>query len=116
MARGKRQKTDDGEEETLVVFQEGMVRCVVAAKGAKQPGSVPGFCNVKMKVNRDVSMCAVAAAAMERTEREPSLPPMKCIDAFTSSGILGLRWAVESTKVSECNLEITLNDLAEECC
>ena len=116
MARGKRQKTDDGEEETLVVFQEGMVRCVVAAKGAKQPGSVPGFCNVKMKVNRDVSVCAVAAAAMERTEREPSLPPMKCIDAFTSSGILGLQWAVESTKVSECNLEVTLNDLAEECC
>ena len=116
MARGKRQKTDDGEEETLVVFQEGMVRCVVAAKGAKQPGSVPGFCNVNMRVNRDVSVCAVAAAAMERTEREPSLPPMKCIDAFTSSGILGLRWAVESTKVSECNLEVTLNDLAEECC
>lgn len=41
---------------------------------------------------------------------------MKCIDAFTSSGILGLRWAVESSKHAEYNLEVTLNDLNEECC
>lgn len=116
MARGKRQKVDDGgEEHALAVFQEGMVRCVVAAKGAKQPGSVPGFCNAKMRVNRDVSVLAVAAAAMERNEREPGLPLMKCIDAFTSSGILGLRWCVESAVLSGCELAVTMNDLSKDC-
>ena len=116
MARGKRQKVDDGgEENALAVFQEGMVRCVVAAKGAKQPGSVPGFCNSKMRVNRDLSVLAVAAAAMERNEREPGLPLMKCIDAFTSSGILGLRWCVESAVLSGCELAVTMNDLSKDC-
>ena len=115
MARGKRQKVDDGEKNALAVFQEGMVRCVVAAKGAKQPGSVPGFCNAKMRVNRDMSVLAVAIVAMARNEREPGLPLMKCIDAFTSSGILGLRWCVESAVLSGCELAVTVNDLSKDC-
>ena len=115
MARGKRQKVDDGEENALAVFQEGMVRCVVAAKGAKQPGSVPGFCNAKMRVNRDMSVLSLACVAMARNEREPGLPLMKCIDAFTSSGILGLRWCVESAVLSGCELAVTMNDLSKHC-
>ena len=115
MARGKRQKVDDGEENALAVFQEGMVRCVVAAKGAKQPGSVPGFCNAKMRVNRDMSVLSLACVAMARNEREPGLPLMKCIDAFTSSGILGLRWSVESAVLSGCELAVTMNDLSKDC-
>ena len=57
--------------------------------------------------NRDMSVAAVAAAA----EFHPDLFPMRCLDAFASSGVLALRWA------AECGapLRIVVNDASDVC-
>ena len=80
---------------------EGGVRCLVTEQLAKTPGSNPGFFNPVMRTNRDLSVCAVAAAAATLHPRD--LPDMRCLDAFASSGILGLRWVRTAAPILECS-------------
>ena len=116
MARGKKRARADGGDApstplpppALMVVEEGAVRCVASSRAASAPGSAPGFFNPKMRVNRDMSVAAVAAAA---EFHPPDLVPMRCLDAFASSGVLALRWA------AECGapLRIVINDASDVC-
>lgn len=116
MARGKKRARADGGDASgapipapaLTVVEEGSVRCVASSLAASAPGSAPGFFNPKMRVNRDMSVAAVAAAA---EFHPPDLFPMRCLDAFASSGVLALRWA------AECGapLRIVVNDASDVC-
>ena len=110
----------------LTVVEEGAVKCVCASQHAKLPGSTPGFFNPVMRVNRDMSVCAVAAAAKSHPT---DLPPMRCLDAFAASGVLGLRWAVEASSAAAAAslanaagndervgmLDVVLNDASGRC-
>ena len=69
-----------------------------------------------MRINRDMSVCAVAAAAKAHPV---GLPPMRCLDAFAASGVLGLRWAVEAAALAAGGggggLDVVLNDASGRC-
>jgi len=95
-------------DSSLEVVEEGGARCLVASSRARAPGSTPGFFNPKMVVNRDLVVAALAAAAAVRA---PGLPPMRCLDAFCASGVLGLRWLAEVS----APLDVVLNDLSGRC-
>ncbi|XP_071967882.1 TRMT1-like protein isoform X3 [Engystomops pustulosus] len=60
------------------------------------------FFNPVMKTNRQLIFCALAVLAKERQ-------PLECLDAFSSTGIMGLQWAKHLGDA----VKVTLNDISE---
>ncbi|KAM4721565.1 TRMT1-like protein [Rhinophrynus dorsalis] len=66
----------------------------------KTPQKTDTFFNPKMKNNRQLVFCALAVLAEERN-------PLECLDAFGSTGIMGLQWA----KHLGNSVKVTINDI-----
>lgn len=64
------------------------------------PWKSDSFFNPKMKTNRQLIFCALAVLAQERQ-------PLECLDAFGSTGIMGLQWA----KNLGSSVKVTINDV-----
>ncbi|XP_075033510.1 tRNA (guanine(27)-N(2))-dimethyltransferase isoform X2 [Mixophyes fleayi] len=60
------------------------------------------FFNPVMKTNRQLIFCALAVLAEERK-------PLECLDAFSSTGIMGLQWA----KHLGSSVYVTVNDISD---
>ncbi|KAM3922820.1 TRMT1-like protein isoform 2-T2 [Leptodactylus fuscus] len=60
------------------------------------------FFNPVMKTNRQLIFCALAVLTVERK-------PLECLDAFSSTGIMGLQWA----KHLGDSVKVTLNDISD---
>lgn len=60
------------------------------------------FFNPVMKTNRLLIFCALAVLTEERK-------PLECLDAFSSTGIMGLQW----TKHLGNSVKVTLNDISD---
>ncbi|XP_069497141.1 TRMT1-like protein isoform X2 [Ambystoma mexicanum] len=67
------------------------------------PMKTDSFFNPKMKTNRQLIFCALAVLAQERSTLE-------CLDAFGSTGIMGLQWA----KNLGSSVKVTINDINEK--
>ncbi|KAJ1173302.1 hypothetical protein NDU88_005138 [Pleurodeles waltl] len=67
------------------------------------PWKSDSFFNPKMKTNRQLIFCALAVLAQERM-------PLECLDAFGSTGIMGLQWA----KNLGSSVKVTINDINEK--
>ncbi|XP_062990871.1 TRMT1-like protein isoform X2 [Elgaria multicarinata webbii] len=63
------------------------------------PQKTDSYFNPKMKLNRQLIVCALAVLAEERK-------PLKCLDAFGATGIMGLQWA----KHLGNSVKVTIND------
>uniref|UniRef100_A0A8D2J3Z0 tRNA (guanine(27)-N(2))-dimethyltransferase n=2 Tax=Varanus komodoensis TaxID=61221 RepID=A0A8D2J3Z0_VARKO len=63
------------------------------------PQKTDSYFNPKMKLNRQLIVCALAVLAEERK-------PLKCLDAFGATGIMGLQWA----KHLGSSVKVTIND------
>ncbi|CAH2311904.1 TRMT1 isoform X2 [Pelobates cultripes] len=61
------------------------------------------FFNPKMKTNRQLIFCALAVLVEERS-------PLECLDAFGSTGVMGLQWA----KHLGTSVKVTINDISEQ--
>ncbi|XP_063282261.1 TRMT1-like protein isoform X2 [Pelobates fuscus] len=61
------------------------------------------FFNPKMKINRQLIFCALAVLVEERS-------PLECLDAFGSTGVMGLQWA----KHLGTSVKVTINDISEQ--
>ncbi|XP_009876911.1 PREDICTED: TRMT1-like protein, partial [Apaloderma vittatum] len=66
------------------------------------PQKTDSYFNPKMKLNRQLIFCALAALAEERN-------PIECLDAFGATGIMGLQWA----KHLRSSVRVTINDCNE---
>ncbi|NWR08613.1 TRM1L protein, partial [Paradoxornis webbianus] len=66
------------------------------------PQKTDSFFNPKMKLNRQLTFCALAVLAGERK-------PIECLDAFGATGIMGLQWA----KHLRSSVKVTINDCNE---
>ncbi|XP_044930248.1 TRMT1-like protein [Mustela nigripes] len=66
------------------------------------PQKTDSYFNPKMKLNRQLIFCTLAALAEERK-------PLECLDAFGATGIMGLQWA----KHLGSAVKVTINDLNE---
>ncbi|XP_010630042.1 TRMT1-like protein isoform X2 [Fukomys damarensis] len=66
------------------------------------PQKTDSFFNPKMKLNRQLIFCTLAALAEERK-------PLECLDAFGATGIMGLQWAKHLGNA----VKVTINDLNE---
>ncbi|XP_077108140.1 tRNA (guanine(27)-N(2))-dimethyltransferase isoform X2 [Ranitomeya variabilis] len=64
------------------------------------PQASSTFFNPVMKTNRQLIFCALAVLAEERK-------PLECLDAFSSTGIMGLQWA----KHLGNSVKVTINDI-----
>ncbi|XP_063816133.1 TRMT1-like protein isoform X2 [Pseudophryne corroboree] len=60
------------------------------------------FFNPVMKTNRQLIFCALAVLAADRE-------PLECLDAFSSTGIMGLQWA----KNLRNSVHVTVNDISD---
>ncbi|XP_073539710.1 TRMT1-like protein isoform X2 [Phyllobates terribilis] len=60
------------------------------------------FFNPVMKSNRQLIFCALAVLTEERK-------PLECLDAFSSTGIMGLQWA----KHLGNSVKVTINDISD---
>ncbi|XP_053325739.1 TRMT1-like protein [Spea bombifrons] len=69
---------------------------------SKTPQKSGTFFNPKMKTNRQLIFCALAVLAEERK-------PLECLDAFGSTGIMGLQWA----KHLGNSVKVTINDISD---
>ncbi|XP_033820632.2 TRMT1-like protein [Periophthalmus magnuspinnatus] len=58
----------------------------------------------KMKTNRQLVFCSLAALAEERS-------PLECLDAFGATGIMGLQWA----KHLRSAVRVTITDISDTC-
>ncbi|XP_060088378.1 TRMT1-like protein [Heteronotia binoei] len=63
------------------------------------PQKTDSYFNPKMKLNRQLIVCALAVLAEERK-------PLECLDAFGATGIMGLQWA----KHLGNSVKVTIND------
>ncbi|XP_077188772.1 tRNA (guanine(27)-N(2))-dimethyltransferase isoform X3 [Paroedura picta] len=63
------------------------------------PQKTDSYFNPKMKLNRQLVVCALAVLAEERK-------PLECLDAFGATGIMGLQWA----KHLGNSVKVTIND------
>ncbi|KAM8930718.1 tRNA (guanine(27)-N(2))-dimethyltransferase [Pelodytes ibericus] len=68
----------------------------------KTPHKSGTFFNPKMKSNRQLIFCALAVLAEEKK-------PLECLDAFGSTGIMGLQWARHLGK----SVKVTINDISD---
>ncbi|XP_078721753.1 tRNA (guanine(27)-N(2))-dimethyltransferase isoform X1 [Lampetra fluviatilis] len=66
------------------------------------PQKSDSFFNPRMKPNRQLVFCALAALTQERK-------PLACLDAFGATGIMGLQWA----KHLGSTVRVTINDVSE---
>ncbi|XP_036058135.1 TRMT1-like protein isoform X2 [Onychomys torridus] len=66
------------------------------------PQKTDSYFNPKMKLNRQIIFCTLAALAEERK-------PLECLDAFGATGIMGLQWAKHLGNA----VKVTINDLNE---
>lgn len=66
------------------------------------PQKTDSYFNPKMKLNRQLIFCTLAALAKERK-------PLECLDAFGATGIMGLQWAKHLGNA----VKVTINDLNE---
>ncbi|XP_004706729.1 TRMT1-like protein isoform X2 [Echinops telfairi] len=66
------------------------------------PQKTDSYFNPKMKLNRQLIFCTLAALAGERS-------PLECLDAFGATGIMGLQWAKHLGNA----VKVTINDLNE---
>uniref|UniRef100_A0A8C4QJH9 tRNA (guanine(26)-N(2))-dimethyltransferase n=1 Tax=Eptatretus burgeri TaxID=7764 RepID=A0A8C4QJH9_EPTBU len=66
------------------------------------PERSDSFFNPRMKLNRQLVMCTLAALVHERQ-------PLDCLDAFGATGIMGLQWA----RLLGRAVRVTINDLSE---
>ncbi|XP_077784449.1 tRNA (guanine(27)-N(2))-dimethyltransferase isoform X6 [Podarcis muralis] len=66
------------------------------------PQKTDSYFNPKMKLNRQLVVCALAVLAEERK-------PLECLDAFGATGIMGLQWA----KHLGNSVKVTINDYNE---
>lgn len=66
------------------------------------PQKTDSYFNPKMKLNRQLIFCTLAALAKERK-------PLECLDAFGATGIMGLQWAKHLGDA----VKVTINDLNE---
>ncbi|KAH0618303.1 hypothetical protein JD844_017372 [Phrynosoma platyrhinos] len=66
------------------------------------PQKTDSYFNPKMKLNRQLTVCALAVLAEERK-------PLECLDAFGATGIMGLQWA----KHLGNSVKVTINDYNE---
>ncbi|XP_055965565.1 TRMT1-like protein isoform X1 [Sorex fumeus] len=66
------------------------------------PQKTDSYFNPKMKLNRQLIFCTLAALTEERA-------PVECLDAFGATGIMGLQWA----KHLGSAVKVTINDLNE---
>ncbi|KAJ6657404.1 hypothetical protein lerEdw1_002571 [Lerista edwardsae] len=66
------------------------------------PQKTSSYFNPKMKLNRQLIVCALAVLAEERK-------PLECLDAFGATGIMGLQWA----KHLGNSVKVTINDYNE---
>nr|XP_058932626.1 TRMT1-like protein isoform X3 [Kogia breviceps] len=66
------------------------------------PQKTDSYFNPKMKLNRQLIFCTLAALAKERK-------PLECLDAFGATGIMGLQWAKHLGNA----VQVTINDLNE---
>ncbi|XP_042640439.1 TRMT1-like protein isoform X2 [Tyto alba] len=66
------------------------------------PQKTDSYFNPKMKLNRQLILCALAVLAEERK-------PIECLDAFGATGIMGLQWA----KHLRSSVKVTINDCNE---
>ncbi|XP_021572257.1 TRMT1-like protein isoform X2 [Carlito syrichta] len=66
------------------------------------PQKTDSYFNPKMKLNRQLIFCTLAALAEERK-------PLECLDAFGATGIMGLQWAKHLGNA----VKVTINDLNE---
>ncbi|XP_055021298.1 TRMT1-like protein isoform X2 [Boleophthalmus pectinirostris] len=62
------------------------------------------YFNRKMKTNRQLVFCSLAALAEERS-------PLECLDAFGATGIMGLQWA----KHLRSAVRVTITDVSDTC-
>ncbi|XP_043941246.1 TRMT1-like protein [Protopterus annectens] len=67
------------------------------------PQKTETFFNPKMKMNRQLIFCTLAAVARIRK-------PVECLDAFGSTGIMGLQWAKHLGKA----VKVAINDINEK--
>ncbi|KAM6456554.1 TRMT1-like protein isoform 2-T2 [Liasis olivaceus] len=66
------------------------------------PQKTDSYFNPKMKLNRQLTVCALAVLTEERK-------PLECLDAFGATGIMGLQWA----KHLGNSVKVTINDYNE---
>ncbi|XP_005375129.1 PREDICTED: TRMT1-like protein isoform X1 [Chinchilla lanigera] len=66
------------------------------------PQKTDSYFNPKMKLNRQLIFCTLAALTEERK-------PLECLDAFGATGIMGLQWAKHLGNA----VKVTINDLNE---
>ncbi|XP_048212735.1 TRMT1-like protein isoform X5 [Perognathus longimembris pacificus] len=66
------------------------------------PQKTDSYFNPKMKLNRQLIFCTLAALAEERK-------PLECLDAFGATGIMGLQWAKHLGNA----VKVTINDMNE---
>ncbi|XP_066478894.1 TRMT1-like protein [Tiliqua scincoides] len=66
------------------------------------PQKTSSYFNPKMKLNRQLIVCALAVLTEERK-------PLECLDAFGATGIMGLQWA----KHLRNSVKVTINDYNE---
>ncbi|KAM5202933.1 TRMT1-like protein isoform 3-T3 [Hipposideros larvatus] len=66
------------------------------------PQKTDSYFNPKMKFNRQLIFCTLAALTEERK-------PLECLDAFGATGIMGLQWAKHLGNA----VKVTINDLNE---
>ncbi|XP_058395858.1 TRMT1-like protein isoform X2 [Diceros bicornis minor] len=66
------------------------------------PQKTDSYFNPKMKLNRQLIFCTLAALTKERK-------PLECLDAFGATGIMGLQWAKHLGNA----VKVTINDLSE---
>ncbi|XP_004424983.1 PREDICTED: TRMT1-like protein [Ceratotherium simum simum] len=66
------------------------------------PHKTDSYFNPKMKLNRQLIFCTLAALTKERK-------PLECLDAFGATGIMGLQWAKHLGNA----VKVTINDLSE---
>ncbi|XP_039591668.1 TRMT1-like protein isoform X1 [Polypterus senegalus] len=89
-------------EQTRVKVIEESNTNVKVLPNSGTPLKTDTFFNGKMKANRQLVFCALAALTEERA-------PLECLDAFGATGIMGLQWAQHLLE----KVKVTINDINE---
>ncbi|KAG9474188.1 hypothetical protein GDO78_004474 [Eleutherodactylus coqui] len=108
MIRHIKRHVEKGETEASASFnkpQEILQESNTAVQvlpNSNTPQKSSTFFNPVMKTNRQLIFCALVVLSEERK-------PLECLDAFSSTGIMGLQWA----KHLENAVNVTLNDISD---
>ncbi|XP_077986437.1 tRNA (guanine(27)-N(2))-dimethyltransferase-like [Glandiceps talaboti] len=77
---------------------------VVIKSNHATPGKTSTFFNPKMRMNREMVLCALSSFITEKEK------PVECLDAFGGTGISGLQWI----KHCEGAVQVTISDVCKE--